>query len=270
MVKWYQFKIPLRGDSAMMKKVGNIRNFKSIRFARIYMTNFKQETHLRFASLDLVRGEWRSYTKGLYQDVAHNQYNINNPYTSNGSMDVEAVNIEENSNRIPINYVLPPGITRQTDPGQAQLIAQNEQAMVFRLHELPQKDARAVYKNVAYDMRQYKRLQMFVHAECLQHFDPIKDNDVSCFIRMGSDLKNNYYEYEIPLVLTPEGTYSDKNINDRLVVWPKENTFDFDLQALTKAKMERNRSKRAGNNNVGNTIPYVVFVVCYVVVTEVK
>ena len=259
MVKWYQFKIPLRGDSAMMKKVGNIRNFKSIRFARIYMTNFKQETHLRFASLDLVRGEWRSYTKGLYQDVAHNQYNINNPYTSNGSMDVEAVNIEENSNRIPINYVLPPGITRQTDPGQAQLIAQNEQAMVFRLHELPQKDARAVYKNVAYDMRQYKRLQMFVHAECLQHFDPIKDNDVSCFIRMGSDLKNNYYEYEIPLVLTPEGTYSDKNINDRLVVWPKENTFDFDLQALTKAKMERNRSKRAGNNNVGNTIPYVVY-----------
>ena len=134
MVKWYQFKIPLRGDSAMMKKVGNIRNFKSIRFARIYMTNFSQETHLRFASLDLVRGEWRSYTRGLYQNIANNQYNIANPYTSSGSMDVEAVNIEENSNRVPINYVLPPGISRQTDPGQAQLIAQNEQAMVFRLH----------------------------------------------------------------------------------------------------------------------------------------
>ena len=259
MVKWYQFKIPLRGDSTMMKKVGNIRNFKSIRFARIYMTNFKQETHLRLATLDLVRGEWRSYTKGLYQDVANNQYNINNPYTSSGTMDVEAINIEENSNRVPVNYVLPPGISRQTDPGQAQLIAQNEQSMVFRLHNLPQKDARAVYKNVVYDMRQYKRLQMFVHAECLPHFDPIKDKDITCFIRMGSDLKNNYYEYEIPLDLTPEGTYNDKNANDRLKVWPESNTFDFDLQALTNAKMERNKAKRAGNSNVGNTIPYETY-----------
>ena len=258
-VKWYQFKIPLRGDTAMMKKVGNIRNFKSIRFARIYMTNFSQETHLRLATFDLVRGEWRSYTKGLYQDIANNQYNIANPYSSNGAMDVEAVNIEENSNRTPINYVLPPGISRQTDPGQAQLIAQNEQAMVFRLRELEPKDARAVYKNVVYDMRQYKRLQMFVHAESLQQFEPIEDKNITCFIRLGSDLKNNYYEYEIPLNLTPEGSYSNENPSDRLKVWPKENTFDFDLQALIDAKMARNRAKRAGNSNVGNTIPYETY-----------
>ena len=258
-VKWYQFKIPLRGDTAMMKKVGNIRNFKSIRFARIYMTNFNQETHLRLATLDLVRGEWRNYTKGLYQDVANNQYNIANPYSSNGAMDVEAVNIEENSNRNPINYVLPPGISRQTDPGQAQLIAQNEQAMVFRLRELEPKDARAVYKNVVYDMRQYKRLQMFVHAESLPQYDPIEDKDITCFIRLGSDLKNNYYEYEIPLNLTPEGVYSNENPADRLKVWPESNTFDFDLQSLIDAKMARNKSKRAGNSNVGNTIPYVTY-----------
>lgn len=258
-VRWYQFKIPLRGDTAMMKKVGNIRNFKSIRFARLYMTNFSQETHLRLASLDLVRGEWRSYTKGLYQDIANNQYNIDNPYSSSGEMDVEAVNIEENSNRTPVNYVLPPGISRQTDPGQAQLIAQNEQAMVFRLREIEPKDARAVYKNVVYDMRQYKRLQMFVHAECLPQFDPIEDKDITCFIRLGSDLKNNYYEYEIPLDLTPEGIYSNENPADRLKVWMEQNTFDFDLQALTNAKMARNRAKRAGNIGVGNTIPYEVY-----------
>ena len=258
-VKWYQFKIPLRGDTAMMKKVGNIRNFKSIRFARIYMTNFSQETHLRLASLDLVRGEWRSYTKGLYQDIANNQYNIVNPYSTSGEMDVEAVNIEENSNRTPVNYVLPPGISRQTDPGQAQLIAQNEQSMVFRLRELEPKDARAVYKNVVYDMRQYKRLQMFVHAECLPQFDPIEDKDITCFIRLGSDLKNNYYEYEIPLDLTPEGVYSNENIADRLKVWLEQNTFDFDLQALTNAKLARNRAKRAGNSGVGNTIPYEIY-----------
>lgn len=256
-VTWYQFKIPLKGDSATMQKVGNIRNFKSIRFARIYMTNFKQETHLRLATLDLVRGEWRNYTKGLYQDIANNQYNISNPYTTTGSMTIEAVNIEENSTRRPVNYVLPRGISRQTDPGQAQLIEQNEQSMVFRFNHIAPKDARAVYKNVVYDMRQYKRLQMFVHAECQTQYDPIEDKDVSCFIRMGSDVKNNYYEYEIPLSLTPEGMYNNDNYEDRDKVW--KNQFDFALSALTQAKMERNRAKRAGNSNVGNSIPYETY-----------
>lgn len=256
-VKWYQFKIPLRGDSATVKKVGNIRNFKSIRFARIYMTNFKQETHLRLATLNLVRGEWRNYSKGLYQDIANNQYNISNPYTTNGSVVIEAVNIEEHSNRTPINYVLPRGVSRQTDPGQAQLIEQNEQSMVFRFNHIAPKDARAVYKNVVYDMRQYKRLQMFVHAECLPQFDPLEDKDISCFIRLGSDIKNNYYEYEIPLSLTPEGVYDNNNLDDRDKVW--KNQFDFALSALTQAKMERNRAKRAGDLNVGNTIPYETY-----------
>ena len=258
-VRWYQFKIPLKGDSSIVQKVGNIRNFKSIRFARIFMTNFNQETHIRFASFDLVRGEWRNYTKGLYQDVANNQYNIANPYTSAGSLDVQAVNIEENSNRTPVNYVLPPGISRQTDPGQAQLIAQNEQAMVLKVNYLPEKDARAVYKNVTYDMRQYKRLQMFVHAECMPNFDPIRDHDLTCFIRLGSDIKNNYYEYEIPLVLTPEGLYNNESAEDRLKVWLKENAFDFPLSVFTDAKTARNKAKRAGNANVGNTIPYEVY-----------
>ena len=258
-VKWYQFKIPLKGDSSMVQKVGNIRNFKSIRFARIFMTNFKQETHIRFASFDLVRGEWRNYTKGLYQDVANNQYNITNPYTSSGMLDVQAVNIEENSNRTPVNYVLPPGISRQTDPGQAQLIAQNEQAMVLRLNYISPKDARAVYKNVTYDMRQYKRLQMFVHAESLPDFDAIQDKDLTCFIRLGSDLKNNYYEYAIPLYLTPEGLYNNESVEDRLKVWLEKNTFDFPLSVFTDAKTARNKAKRAGNANVGNTIPYEVY-----------
>ena len=259
MVKWYQFKIPLKGDSATVKTVGNIRNFKSIRFARLFLTNFSEETHIRLASLDLVRGEWRNYTKGLYQDIANNQYNVANPYASSGSLDVQAVSIEENSNRTPINYVLPPGISRQTDPGQAQLIEQNEQAMVLKVNYLAPKDARAVYKNVTYDMRQYKRLQMFVHAESMLQFEEIEDKELACFIRLGSDLKNNYYEYEIPLVLTPEGVYDGKDLTDREKVWPKENEFDFPLSIFTDAKMARNKSKRAGNTNVGNTIPYEIY-----------
>ena len=124
-VAWYQFKIPLRGDSATVRKEGSIRNWKSIRFMRMYMTGFAHETHLRFATLDLVRGDWRQYTRDLAP--------VGVPVNKGASISVQTVNIEENSTRTPINYVLPPGVTRQTDPGQAQLIAQNEQAMVLRV-----------------------------------------------------------------------------------------------------------------------------------------
>ena len=251
-VTWYQFKIPLRGDSASVQKVGSMRNWKSIRFMRMYLTGCEKETFLRFATLDLVRGDWRQYTRDLAP--------IGTPVNSGASIDVQTVNIEENSTRTPVNYVLPPGVSRQTDPGQAQLIAQNEQAMVIRVTNLSPHDAKAMYKNTGYDMRQYKNLQMFVHAEQLSSIDPeLKDGDLSCFIRLGTDLRNNYYEYEIPLRLTPPGLYNNNSAVDREAVWPTENMFDFPLSALTAAKVSRNKAKRAGNEGVSNTIPYVIY-----------
>ena len=251
-VTWYQFKIPLRGDSATVQKRGGIRNWKSIRFMRLYLTGFEHETFLRFATMDLVRGEWRQYTRDLAP--------VGTPTNPGASIDVQTLNIEENSTRQPINYVLPPGVSRQTDPGQAQLIAQNEQAMVMRVNNLSPHDARAIYKNTAYDMRQYKKLQMFVHAERLSELDPnLRDGDLTCFIRMGTDLKNNYYEYEIPLHLTPPGLYNNDSENDRKIVWPEDNMFDFPLKVFTDAKTARNKAKRAGNQGVGNTIPYVTY-----------
>ena len=251
-VTWYQFKIPLRGDSASVQKIGSIRNWKSIRFMRMYLTGFEKETHLRFATLDLVRGDWRMYTRDLAP--------IGTAVNTGASIDVQTVNIEENSTRTPVNYVLPPGVSRQTDPGQAQLIAQNEQAMVLRVAHLSPHDARAMYKNTGYDMRQYKNLQMFVHAEKLESVDPdLKDGDLTCFIRLGTDLRNNYYEYEIPLHLTPAGLYNNNSAADRETVWPTDNMFDFPLKVLTNAKTARNKAKRAGNEGVSNTIPYVIY-----------
>lgn len=255
-VTWYQFKIPIKGDC---DKVGTIRNYRSIRFIRMYMTGFEDETHLRLATLDLVRGEWRNYTKGLYKNEQTGQINTTNP-GAQSLLDVQAINIEENGMRQPVNYVLPPGISRQTDPGQAQLIAQNEQAMVLRVHNLQYNDALAVYKNVTFDLRNYKHLQMFVHAENMDStISKIQDGELSCFIRLGSDMVNNYYEYEIPLELTPRGTYNNDNQNDRRIVWPAANCFDINLKAFTNAKTERNKAKRAGNTGVGNTIPYVIY-----------
>ena len=258
-VTWYQFKIPVKGND--VKNVGNIRNYKSIRFMRMYLTGCKQETHLRFATMQLVRGEWRNYTKGLYYNLQTSQQNVTLP-GSTALLDAQAISIEENSARMPVNYVLPPGISRQTDPGQAQLIAQNEQALVLRVNNLEYNNALAVYKNITYDLRNYKRLQMFVHAEAAAE-DPehekIQDEDLSCFIRLGSDLKYNYYEYEVPLHLTQPGAYNNNNERDRALVWPETNSLDFPLSVFTQAKTDRNKAKRSGDPTVGNNIPYVIY-----------
>ncbi|MBP1677295.1 MAG: hypothetical protein H6Q20_1854 [Bacteroidetes bacterium] len=244
-VTWYQFKIPIY---EYKDKIGSIRNFKSIRFIRMFMTDFEKESHLRFASLELVRGEWRTYTKNLYT--------VDNIPTSNGTLDVQAVNIEENSKKTPVNYVLPPGVTRQTDPGQTQILQLNEQAMVLKVNELSPNDARAVYKKTSYDMRQYKRLQMYVHAEkLLDDTRSLKDYELSCYIRIGSDLMYNYYEYEIPLKLTAEGVYSNESDKDREAVWPEENMFDFPFEVLTNAKLKRNKSKQDGSY-ISDLIPF--------------
>lgn len=247
-VKWYQFKIPIR-DADKYKAVGGIRDFKSIRFMRMYLTDFKENAFLRFASLELVKGGWRTYTKDLYS--------IDKIPTTEATLEVSAVNIEENSNKVPVNYVLPPGVTRVIDPSQQQIRQENEQAMLLRVLDLSSGDARGVYKKTSYDVRQYERLQMFVHAEALaDNTTDLKDNELKAFIRLGSDCKNNYYEYEIPLTLTPAGTYSTNKTSDQEIVWPEDNMFNFPFKLLTNLKLKRNQEKNRAGSSVTNLTPY--------------
>ncbi|MDD4990688.1 MAG: cell surface protein SprA [Paludibacter sp.] len=248
-VNWYQFKIPIREN---LDPIGGIRNFKSIRFIRMFLTGFEKEAHLRLATLDLVRGEWRKFNKILYQGSTLP--------TTTASLDVQAVNIEENASKSPVNYVLPPGVTREVDPGQQQLLQLNEQSMVLRVTDLATNDARGVYKNTAYDMRQYKRLQMFVHAEKMAADNrSLNDGELTCFVRIGSDMVNNYYEYEIPLKITPAGLYNPESNTDRNIVWYPENKFDFPFEVLTNAKLARNKDRQSKLSTVSNSQPYVVY-----------
>ncbi|OUO98592.1 cell surface protein SprA [Barnesiella sp. An22] len=245
---WYQFKVPL---SQPQKKVGSIQDFKTIRFIRMFMTGFEVETHLRFATLELVRGEWRTYDYAV--DKATNS-------PAQGNLDVSVVNIEENAGQEPVNYVLPPGVTRIIDPGQSQITQLNEQAMSLKVTDLPTGEGRAVYKNSGMDMRTYKRLQMFVHAEKLIDDNTnLRDGDVSVFLRLGSDNKSNYYEYEIPLSLTEPGTYSTYNTQDQEAVWPSSNMFDFPLSVFTDLKLERNAKKRQESSGVTFQTRYSIY-----------
>ncbi len=239
-VEWYQFKIPL---SDYEKVVGSINDFTTIRFARMFMTGFRQVTHLRFATLELVRGEWRGY-----------DFNLNNrgDQPAEGQLDLSVVNIEENVDREPVNYVLPPGVTRITDPGQSQITQLNEQSMSMKVTGLDAGDARGVYRNTQLDLRNYSRMQMWVHAEALiDDVTNLKSGELSIFLRLGSDVKSNYYEYEVPLALTPPGKYNQYLTSDRYIVWPESNYMNFNLQSLVDLKKKRNEAKRNEENGVG-------------------
>ena len=231
-VTWYQFRIPV---DEFESRQGNINDFSSIRFMRMFLTGFKKPIVLRFGTLDLVRGEWRTYDQQLSA-------------ASGGTLEASAVNLEENAEKTPVNYVLPPGISREQDPSQPQLVESNEQALSLVVKNLTSGEAKAVYKNTTLDLRQYKRIQMFTHANALeQNTTNLKDRELAVFIRLGSDYKNNYYEYEIPLTLTaPRSNYNRNVPADRKLVWPEENMLDVALSIFTNLKKERNKAKAQG------------------------
>ena len=231
-VTWYQFRIPI---DEFESRQGNINDFSSIRFMRMFLTGFKKPIVLRFGTFDLVMDKWRTYDQPLGA-------------ASGGTLDASSVSLEENGEKTPVNYVLPPGIKREQDPSQPQLVEANEQALSLVVKNMSTGEAKAVYKNSTLDLRQYKRIQMFAHANALeQNTTRLQDGDLSVFIRLGSDYKNNYYEYEIPLKLTePRSNYNRYVLADCKAVWPEENMLDVPLSVFTALKKNRNKAKAQG------------------------
>ena len=231
---WYQFRIPI---DDYQSRHGGISDFTSVRFMRMFLTGFEKPVVLRFASLDLVRGEWRSYEQNIDAGAA----------TGAGRMTVSAVNLEENNDKTPVNYILPPGIKRGQDPTQPQLVEDNEQALALDVEGLSPGESKAVYKNTTLDLRQYKRLQMFVHANADEpNQTSLSNGQLALFVRLGSDYKSNFYEYEIPLELTPADEYNRYSLEDARRVWPQANMLDIALDIFTAVKKNRNKDKAAG------------------------
>lgn len=247
-VKWYQFKVPVQSPDEV---VGNIQDFKSIRFMRMFLRNFDQPVVLRFATLELVRGEWRKYYSNL---LAPGEY-IPNPNQSETSFDISTVSIEENGSRSPIPYVLPPDIEREINVGTTNYQRLNEQAMVLKVCNLLDGDARGTYKTTDFDFRQYKKLKMYIHAEKAIENQELAKGDITVFIRMGSDFTENYYEYEVPVEMTPWYTTA---ANPGLI-WPDANRLDIELDKLVKAKQQRNDAMGRPGSMVTVMTPYEVY-----------
>jgi cell surface protein SprA len=234
---WYQFRIPI---NSYQQAVGGIQDFKSIRFVRMFLTGFADTALLRFATLQFVRSDWRNYNADNSPEYIIADPAIVNPVLDNSTLVVSSVNIEENSNRTPIPYVVPPGIQRQTNySGINANTKLNEQSLQLTVSNLHDGYSQAAFKTFNNDLRNYKQIQMFIHAEALPN-EVLKDNDVSAFIRLGLDYVDNYYECEIPLTVTPPGTTSQSGI------WPTINDLDLELSVLTNAKLARDNAKYQG------------------------
>lgn len=235
---WYQFKIPINTDQK--QRIGDISDFRDIPFMRMFLRDFEDSVVLRIAKFSLVYSSWRRFNQALFEPGEYDIFN-------DSEFDVSVVNIEQNSNRVPVSYVLPPGVERVMDPMHTTLRKLNESALALQVTDLDDGNSKAVYKMFNRDLRQFGKIEMFIHAEALIGQDHLLDDgDLVAFIRIGSDFTENYYEYEIPLTLTPhrlegENRHSNNSIEDRFLVWPKENMLSLDLSVLTELKLERDR-----------------------------
>jgi cell surface protein SprA len=236
-ITWYQFRIPIREG----KKVGAIDGFKSMRFVRMYMTDWQQPAVVRLARFQFVGTPWRPFTENLQYPGANlpsEPYNVNN-------FRVSSISIINNGKAAPNSgitpYQEPPGFVRDINLASNTQARLNEQSLRICVDGLEDRDARAVYKNLIVDMVNYKRLKMFLHAES----QDAKDGEVTAFIRLGTDFKENFYEIEVPLTMTPFGEL------DQNKVWPADNEIDIATQDLIDVKARRN------NSRLSLRVPYI-------------
>ena len=244
--RWYQFKIPIETPD---RAVNGISDFRSIRFMRMFVKGFDHPVVLRFARLELIRGEWRKYLDNLNEP---GEFIPDDPNST--EFNLAAVNLEENEQKEPVGYMIPPGIVREQDNGSINLRQLNEQSLSLEICGLKDGEARASYKNVSFDIRSYRKLKMFVHGEARGAIESdLQDDQLTVFIRLGTDFVDNYYEFEVPLKLTPWNTPAQ--VGNDYIIWPEENNIEIVFEELLDLKIERNK------NNVSTTTEYVDVVV---------
>ncbi len=234
-VSWYLFRIPVRQPD---RKQGSIEGFKSIRYMRMYMTGFTDPVVLRMADFHLVGSQWRRFNKNLEETGFFEDRDTQDPRFT-----ISVVSEEKNP-----GYVVPPGFQRDRDNLSTLNRRLNEQSIELCVEDLPDRDARAVFKNVDFDLVNYGRIKMFLHAESLD----TKDDELTAFLRIGTDFTQNYYEIQIPLKMTPDGSTDSREI------WPLENEIDLDINELYQLKSLRNQLNAEINLPFPQDGPHIV------------
>jgi cell surface protein SprA len=221
--KWYQFRVPIRNGVP----INGISNFNSIRFIRMFLTKFKMPVVIRFGELDLVRGDWRRYTRTIDPAIDPDRELTQSELEG---FEVGVVSIEQNNG----SYIQPPGIERERLQGSTTVQLQNEQSVTLKVNNLEPNKTRAIYKNISIDLRRFKNLKMFMHLQENEGEGGgiLSDDDFSAVIRLGSDLNDNFYQIEVPLKVSTSGSSA-------FDIWPEANNLDAILESFGKLKVER-------------------------------
>ncbi len=239
-VKWYLVRIPV-ADFVTNAGEADLSVLNNVRFARLLLTGFDNTSTIRFGTFDLVRSDWRKYTKNIYPTLTNPVGDTEgSTLIDNSNFEVGSVNLEENGLNQP-PYVLPPGIDRQVLSGNAGAQRQNEASIYMKVKNLSN-ESRGVFKNTNLDLRRFRKLQLFVHAQTLKASDPFdggKDPNTKFFIRLGSDATDNYYEYEASL------NYTRKTATSPMDIWPADNEVNLEVENFVNAKIARDKSGNA-------------------------
>ncbi len=233
---------------------------------RMYMTEFEEPVICRLAEFNLIRNQWRKYEGDLIEAGP----NIPDDNGGTSIFNVTAFNVEENASKQPILYALPPGIQRERQTNTAQELQQNEQSLAIQVCGLDDGQAKAVFRrqNLSIDARNFKKLNMFVHAEPWDAGGEdafpyeLLDGQLFAFIRMGDDFTENYYEFELPLEVSDSALFVGADYIDvqsdsaglLRELWPLANEFEIDLEELVSVKRNRNFG---GDPNVRFDKPFV-------------
>lgn len=238
-VTWFKVRIPLK---AYDQKTALAPDFRYLPYVRASLSGFEEEVHLRIVGWRLLQSDWRStsISPDPETDIS----------VGNSRVAVGSVGIEEDTSRTPISYVSPPHVSRELSDHSTIPLRIDEKSLSLQYSQIPAGGSMAVYKQLHLDLRDYRTMRLYTHAEALQGtFSYPMDGDLTLFLRLGSDLTDNYYEYELPLHITPPGEYSDLSPQDRATVWPEDNLLEIELDEWVRLKEERNQIGGQGRIN---------------------
>ena len=235
---WYRVQIPIKVDPTT-SAVNGIEGFRSIQFMRMWMTGFTKPKVFRLAEFELVRNQWfrqdplcRACVEADCNEAKSVDFNV------------DERGLEENSNKSPFGYTIPPGIQQERLVSQFANLRQDENSLSLNFCELDTLCEVRIHRLTDVDLTFYEKLELFVHLEALRGVDTIGYGDMSVFIRIGKDFEQNYYEYELPLM--PSST-TIANPNNDGNVWPDTNRISIDLSVFTDLKRQRFEANGAFN-----------------------
>src|SRR5690606_23278333 len=165
--RWYLMRIPVRSQER--QAIGN-PDFSLIETMRLWTTGHTGPATLRFVTLELVGSQW---LKSDRVGIEEGEEGTPTP-RDRARLFIESVNNEENASQ----YEIPRGaLVSRTPDISGNLIRNREQALVFRVEDLPEGASRAIYKPFStnrLDLTKYSNVRMFVHGEGFERRDSVR------------------------------------------------------------------------------------------------